>query len=199
MKKASTQWLDRVIERAGVDEGLALQHFGSKEELGARVFHRAPRIAQTTAVEVFAKHHTPRDRILGIFRPARRSVSAPYFRGCAFINASAEGPRTGKHEPCVDSPGLDEKSLQGLGREADAADPGQLGDQLMLCTMEHMITASMDSTWAPPRLARWRSACWMHTPGWPRPTYRKNAHLNRCSNSTRGLPDRNTRVTKRGG
>src|ERR1043165_7382765 len=88
-----TVGIDRVIERAGVAKASLYSTFGSKEELvraylAGRAESRQRRISKRIAL-----HDNPRDRILSIFDLLREQVELPTYRGCAFINASAEGPR----------------------------------------------------------------------------------------------------------
>jgi AcrR family transcriptional regulator len=141
-----TVGIDRVIERAGVAKASLYSTFGSKEDLVRAYLTERHELRKRRLLECIAKHHTPRDRILGIFDLLGESCAAPYFRGCAFINASAEGPRTGKARTVCDESRAWMKNLfRDLARDAGAADPDQLGDQLMLLYDGAMITASMDS------------------------------------------------------
>src|SRR5690349_2759257 len=85
-----TVGIDRVIERAGVAKASLYSTFGSKDELiraylQARLDARKARILG--AIEPLA---TPRERILGVFDALARTCAQPNFRGCAFVNASAE-------------------------------------------------------------------------------------------------------------
>src|ERR1043165_8845319 len=88
-----TVGIDRVIEHAGVAKASLYTSFGSKEELvraylQLRVEGRVRRITQRIATV-----EDPRARILGVFDVLAEAVADPSYRGCAFINASAEGPR----------------------------------------------------------------------------------------------------------
>lgn len=148
-----TVGIDRVIEHAGVAKASLYSAFGSKEELvlaylQARADERRQRIL--TAI---AAHETPRDRILAVFDVLAARVAEPEFRGCAFVNASAEGPpgespvRKASHE-------LREwivRLFVGLARELGAPDPQSLGRQLVILYDGAMLGASMDRD---PRIAR---------------------------------------------
>jgi len=141
-----TVGIDRVIERAGVAKASLYSTFGSKEDLVRAYLTERHELRKRRLLQGIAKHQTPRDRILGIFDLLGESCAAPYFRGCAFINASAEGPRTGKARTVCDESRAWMKNLfRDLARDAGAADPDQLGDQLMLLYDGAIITASMDS------------------------------------------------------
>src|ERR1700710_2725009 len=89
-----TVGIDRVIERAGVAKASLYKVFGSKDELirsylearHARWQARLPR-------GLGARFDNPRDRLLGVYEIAGEQFGLPTFRGCAFVNASAEaGP-----------------------------------------------------------------------------------------------------------
>jgi AcrR family transcriptional regulator len=100
-----TVGIDRVIERAGVAKASLYSTFGSKDELVRAYLEGRARSRQERVSKRIASHDSPRDRILGLFDLLGETVAQPTFRGCAFINASAEGPRdeTKAHEVCVGS------------------------------------------------------------------------------------------------
>jgi len=88
-----TVGIDRVIERAGVAKASLYSTFGSKDELVRAYLQARAEARRTRYTERLARYPDPRDRILAIFDLLAESVVAPSYRGCAFINASAEGPR----------------------------------------------------------------------------------------------------------
>ena len=90
-----TVGIDRVIERAGVAKASLYCAFGSKEELvraylearadgAARADHRGASRASTRPREQHPRRSSS---------SWARLVAEPTFRGCAFVNASAEGPK----------------------------------------------------------------------------------------------------------
>ena len=90
-----TVGIDRVIERAGVAKASLYSAFGSKDEL-----IRAYLIARHTArqermTRMLARYDSPRERLLGVFDVLGESFAEPGYRGCAFINASAESRVSG--------------------------------------------------------------------------------------------------------
>jgi hypothetical protein len=103
-----------------------------------------------------ARHHEPRDRILEIFALLAELASAPSFRGCAFVNASAEGPRAdGKvADVCTESRAWLRGLFIDLARDHGARDPEQLGRQLALLYDGATIAASMDRDPSAAREAR---------------------------------------------
>src|SRR5262245_25685813 len=89
-----TVGIDRVIERAGVAKASLYSTFGSKEELVRAYLAARAEARQRRILDRTARHDDPRARILGIFDLLGEQVAAPTYRGCAFVNASAEGPRS---------------------------------------------------------------------------------------------------------
>jgi AcrR family transcriptional regulator len=140
-----TVGIDRVIERAGVAKASLYSTFGSKDEL-VRAYLSARRDARNQRVsERMARYDNPRDRILGIFELLGELAAEPTFRGCAFMNASAEGPRDGKvHSVCDESRAWLRGVFTRLATELGAANPEPLGRQLMLLYDGAIVAASMD-------------------------------------------------------
>jgi AcrR family transcriptional regulator len=141
-----TVGIDRVIQRAGVAKASLYSTFGSKEELVRAYLAGRAEARQRRITDRIARHDNPRDRILGIFDLLREAVALPTYRGCAFINASAEGPRgeTKVTQVCSDSRAWLRDRFIELARDAGAADPTTLGRQLVLLYDGATIGASMD-------------------------------------------------------
>lgn len=140
-----TVGIDRVIERAGVAKASLYSTFGSKEELVRAYLLGRHESRKQHILECMAKYPAPRDRILAIFDRLGESAAASSYRGCAFINASAEGRRDGKTRTVCDaSREWMRNFFTELARDCGAADPKQLGEQLMLLYDGATITASMD-------------------------------------------------------
>ena len=141
-----TVGIDRVIERAGVAKASLYSTFGSKDELvRAYLMKRAEarRVRITTRI---ARYDDPRDRILAIFDLLGELAALPTFRGCAFVNASAEGPRgeTKVAEVCTDTRAWTRGLFTDLARDAGAADPEELGRRLVLLYDGATVGAAMD-------------------------------------------------------
>jgi AcrR family transcriptional regulator len=140
-----TVGIDRVIERAGVAKATLYSTFGSKDAL-IRCYldgrHDRVRARVTEAVE---REDDPRDRLLAIFDYLGRRLSEPDYRGCAFINATAESPRGGIVEEVSDQ---SRAWLRGLLAElagaAGAPDPAALAGQLALLYDGAVVTGRMD-------------------------------------------------------
>jgi AcrR family transcriptional regulator len=88
-----TVGIDRVIERAGVAKASLYGSFGSKDEL-VRAYLQGRAEEREARIEArIERYDDPREKILGIFELLSERVREPTFRGCAFLNATAEGPR----------------------------------------------------------------------------------------------------------
>jgi AcrR family transcriptional regulator len=129
-----TVGIDRVIERAGVAKASLYSTFGSKDELvraylEARAAKRQERISRR-----MMQHDTPRAKILSVFDLMGETVVEPKFRGCAFVNASAEGPAgpSKVRTVCAESRGWLRPVLTDLAREAGADDADLVGRRLAL-------------------------------------------------------------------
>ncbi|HXJ18665.1 MAG TPA: TetR/AcrR family transcriptional regulator [Polyangia bacterium] len=164
-----TVGIDRVIDRAGVAKASLYSAFGSKEELivaylQGRAEERARRITDR-----IARHDGPRARILSIFELLGERVAEPGFRGCAFVNASAEGPPGDSkiRRVCRGSREWLRGLFTDLARDLGAPDPALLGRQLTLLYDGAMMGASMDRDPAIARQGRAMAEALLdaHTPG----------------------------------
>jgi AcrR family transcriptional regulator len=131
-----TVGIDRVIERAGVAKASLYSTYGSKDGL-VRAYlesrHERLRTRLLTATEAAP---TARAKILAVFDALADLVSAPGYRGCAFVRASAESAEDDADDAAMQASReyrawLDEL-LVGLARDAGAPDPETLGRQLLM-------------------------------------------------------------------
>ena len=140
-----TVGIDRVIERAGVAKASLYSTFGSKDELVRAYLAARHELRRKRLAERIARHDNPRDRILAIFDLQGELFREPTFRGCAFVNASAEGPRGGQIQGvCDDSRAFVRGLFTDLARELGVADPENLGRRLVLLYDGATVAASMD-------------------------------------------------------
>jgi AcrR family transcriptional regulator len=141
-----TVGIDRVIERAGVAKATLYSAFGSKEALIGAYLERRHETARERISEALATHyHSPRERILGVFDVIGERITTPGFRGCPFVNASAESSSGGIVEQASNESRAWLRGLfLGLAREAGAADPELLSRQLMLLNDGALVAGRMD-------------------------------------------------------
>jgi AcrR family transcriptional regulator len=140
-----TVGIDRVIERAGVAKATLYSAFGSKDELVRCYLVGRHEARQRRLTRVLARHDEPRERLLAVFDALSELFAEREFRGCAFINASAESPRGSAVEKISTETRVWVRSLFGqLAREAGAAHPEQLAQQLVLLYDGATVSAQMD-------------------------------------------------------
>src|SRR4051812_37465007 len=126
-----TVGIDRVIERAGVAKASLYSTFGSKEDLVQAYLTERAELRRERIAARIAKETEPRAKLLSIFDDLCALVERPQFRGCAFINASAEGPRESSvTRVCAFQRTWLRDLMIGLARELDAAEPTPLAHQL---------------------------------------------------------------------
>jgi AcrR family transcriptional regulator len=140
-----TVGIDRVIERAGVAKATLYSAFGSKDEL-IRAYLQARHAARRERMtRRLARYDTPRERLLGVFDVLGESFAEPGFRGCAFVNASAEArPGSAIEEVSDESRAWVRSLLAELARAAGATDPERLARQLALLYDGATVGARMD-------------------------------------------------------
>jgi AcrR family transcriptional regulator len=140
-----TVGIDRVIERAGVAKATLYSVFGSKDEL-IRAYLTARHVARQQRIRSgLARYDTPRERLLGVFDVLGELFAQPGFRGCAFLNASAEASAGSAVAEVSDQSRTWVRSLfTELSQAAGAADPERLAQQLVLLYDGASVAARMD-------------------------------------------------------
>jgi AcrR family transcriptional regulator len=141
-----TVGIDRVLEKAGVAKASLYSAFGSKDEL-VRTYLQARADARRARIETcIARYDDPRDKILAVFDLLGERMREPSFRGCAFINATAEGPR----DECKVRPvALDMRAwvrslFRALSAELGVDDPEKTARCLQVLYDGAMTAASME-------------------------------------------------------
>jgi AcrR family transcriptional regulator len=146
-----TVGVDRILKDADVARASLYTAYGSKEELVRAYLLRRSENWQATVADVLPERWTtPRDRIVGIFTLLTEWFATPGYRGCPFINASAEAGAGDAVETVRDGHREWVRGLfSGLAREAGAADPDALSAQLVLLYDGSMVGAQLDRSSAP--------------------------------------------------
>jgi AcrR family transcriptional regulator len=137
--------IDRVIEHAGVAKASLYKNFGSKDELVREYLARRHVRRQERVTRRLAECAGPRERLLAVFDVQIEIASAPGFRGCAFVNASAETP-PGSSAVSVtrESRAWMRALFTELATEAAVADPAELADRLVLLYDGATVGGQMD-------------------------------------------------------
>jgi AcrR family transcriptional regulator len=143
--------VDRVLGRADVARASLYSAFGSKDELVRAYLQGRSDGWQALVAEVLpVRWNSPRDRIVGIFELMTEWFAAPGYRGCPFINASAETVASRAVEEVRDRHRSWVRDLfAGLGREAGAGNPEALSEELVLLYDGSMVGAQLDRSAAP--------------------------------------------------
>lgn len=108
-------------------------HFGNKDGLVRAYLEEHFGARREHVTRVLARYDSPRERILGLFSDIEDLLATPSFRGCRFVNASAEarpdesiGAVTDAYRTWLNTLFTD------LAKGAGATNPEQLGRQLAL-------------------------------------------------------------------
>jgi AcrR family transcriptional regulator len=140
-----TVGIDWVIEHAGVAKATLYKAFGSKEELIRAYLSRRLARRQERVSAFLARHDDPREKILAVFDSQAEVFDRPDFRGCAFINASAEAPPGSAAEDVATEIRRWTRGLfRGLAAQAGAARPDDLARQLHLVYDGASVGAQLD-------------------------------------------------------
>jgi len=147
--------IDRVIERAGVAKASLYVCFGSKEELIRSYLQQRHEERQARVLKRVSRYDTPREKILAVFDSMAEAAASPGFRGCAFARASAEArPGTSVKAICDSSRAWNLELFADLAKQAGAADPDRLAQQLRLLYDGASVSAHVDKNVTAPAAAR---------------------------------------------
>jgi AcrR family transcriptional regulator len=139
--------IDRVIERAGVAKASLYDCFGSKEELIRSYLQQRHEARQARLRERLSLCATPREKILAVFDSLAEAAAKPDFRGCAFARASAEArPGSSVKAMCDASRAWNLELFADLAKQAGAADPERVAQQLRLLYDGAALSAHVDKT-----------------------------------------------------
>jgi AcrR family transcriptional regulator len=136
--------IDRVIERAGVAKASLYNTFGSKDDLVLSYLDARHAVRASRFDRHIAKWDTPRERVLAIFDALEEAVAEPTFRGCAFINASAESGGQRITERIAESRSYLRKLFGDLVEATGVPDHKDLASRLSLLYDGAIVTAQMD-------------------------------------------------------
>lgn len=141
----NTVGIDRIIDRAGVAKASLYSTFGSKDALIAAYLDDRHTRQQQRIERGLERYATPREKLLGIFEVHGESVSRPTYRGCAFINASAETQPGSVVEQASDSyRGWLRELVVDLVRQCGVDEADTLAGQLVLLYDGATVAARMD-------------------------------------------------------
>ena len=151
----NTVGIDRIIEHAGVAKASLYDCFGSKDELVRSYLDARHAARQARINERISRYDTPQKKILSIFEILDELASQPGYKGCAFMRARADDGASDKVKAASDrSRAFTLEQFTGLAREAGAANPEQLGQQLLLLYDGASVAGHLDRNRNAASLAR---------------------------------------------
>jgi AcrR family transcriptional regulator len=151
----NTVGIDRIIEHAGVAKASLYDCFGSKDELVRSYLEARHAARQARINERISRYDTPQKKILSIFELLGELSSQPGYKGCAFMRARADDGASDKVKGASDqSRAFILGRFTSLAREAGAANPEQLGQQLVLLYDGASVAAHLDRNHNAASLAR---------------------------------------------
>ena len=139
-----TVGIDRVIEKAGVAKASLYATYGSKDGLVRAYLELRAQARQFRIEKRLATVESPRDKLLAVFDVLHDVARDPQFRGCAFVNASAEGSHEGVHVVSSSMRTWTRELFTSLARQLGVRDPVRLGRAVHLLYDGAVIGASMD-------------------------------------------------------
>jgi AcrR family transcriptional regulator len=147
--------IDRVIARAGVAKGSLYYSFTGKDDLIQEYLsQRHGKWAERITAGIGAKTD-PRERILAVYDVLGTLFAQPDYRGCAFMNATAEAaPGSVEAQAATTYRAWIHKLFLDLAVDTAAADPKQLAKTLVLLYDGAVATAQMDKAPEAARSAR---------------------------------------------
>jgi AcrR family transcriptional regulator len=151
----ATVGVDRILKQSDVARASLYSTYGSKDELVRAYLRGRSEGWQAVVAEVLpVRWSNARDRIIGIYELLTEWFDTPGYRGCPFINASAEATSSQVVEAVRDRHRAWVRDLfTGLGQEAGAADPDALAAALVLLYDGAMVGAQLDHSSGPGRAA----------------------------------------------
>jgi AcrR family transcriptional regulator len=127
--------LQRIIDECGCGKNLLYSHFPSKDDLAAAYLTRMREAWDATLrSELALDQGDPEAQLAGVVRAVGRDIATPGYRGCAFLNATAEfaDPAHPARRICAAHTDGITAVVHALATEARLRDPDAVTSQLML-------------------------------------------------------------------
>jgi AcrR family transcriptional regulator len=138
--------IDKILGQAGVSKKTLYAHFRSKDELILAILKQHDSSFRNNFMrQVEQASSDPRTRLMAIFDVAEAWFDTPNFFGCVFINAVGEYSTedTPVRNACRDFKKQMTDFIISLAKDAGAANPRSLGNQLSLLLEGAIVTAQV--------------------------------------------------------
>jgi len=150
-----TVGIDRVIAHAGVAKGSLYYSFTGKDELVQEYLTQRHGMWAERVTAGIEGRTDPRARILAVYDVLSELFAQPDYRGCAFLNATAEAaPDSVEARAGATFRAWVHDLFLGLATDARSANPKQLAETLVLLYDGAVATAQMDRAPSAARTAR---------------------------------------------
>lgn len=139
--------VDAIADAASTTKMTLYAHFGSKDELiGRYLERRGERWREYLTDALAARRGGPKQKLLAVFEILGDALQDSEFRGCPFINASAEFPdpahparrATDRHRRWL------RDLFSGLAKDAKLRRPQTLADELLFLYDATMVSGYLD-------------------------------------------------------
>jgi len=131
---ASNVGVDEIVASSGIAKSTLYRWFPAKDDLVVAYLRRRDADFWVQWDTVAARHPDPHDELVGQLRWIRAYIGSPRFRGCPFLNTTAEfaAPDHPVRHACLANKAELRRRLTDLARRLAVADPAGLADQLTL-------------------------------------------------------------------
>jgi AcrR family transcriptional regulator len=137
--------IDRLLAESGVAKASLYAHFGSKDGLVRAYLEEHFEARREHVARILSRYDSPRDRLLGLFMDVEDALANPMFRGCWFVNASAEARIGESIEVVTEAYRTWLRTLfTDLAKAAKAKNPRRLARQLALLYDGAAVAARLD-------------------------------------------------------
>lgn len=139
--------VDLIIAESGVAKATFYRHFPAKDDLVLAYLDTVDGIWSAQLHDAAAAAGPdPADELVGLFDALGTACRRDGYRGCAFINAAAEGvPGTAVHDRTVAHKAAVLEWVTGLARDAGAPDPHGLARSLTLLLDGGLASGALDA------------------------------------------------------
>ena len=138
--------VDTIVAESGVAKATLYVHFRTKDELVAAYLASRSHRQRERLEPLLSGDAPPRDRVLAAFARRAESLASPEWRGCAFLNASAEYPDPGGivRDAVDDHRAWIHRFFHELATQAQHPNPTDAASRLAMIWDAAAVTATFD-------------------------------------------------------